>query len=280
MSISRVDSELGYWTHIDWQPRDLAGLVESIWFFAGAATLRRERHFPTGTLDLIVHLGCPADRFRIVEGEPPGRCTATSVGGLLVRPMVIEAPPGPCRVLGVRLTPAGAFALLGLPLNELTDRTVDLCDVVGVEADELAERCDEAPSDEARVRVAGEWIRDRLARGRHIDACIARAVTEIERSAGGIAISTLRERLGVSKTRLTSGFEEQVGVTPKRFARIVRFRCATAALRTGPDPLARLALRSGYYDQSHMNAEFRELSGLSPLDFLAATRSHATSLAG
>jgi len=267
------------WTLTDWRPREFDGLVESIWFFSGATPQRRERHFPTGTLDLIVHLGSSSDRYRIVQGNPPGPCAMVSVGGLLVAPMVIEAPPGCCRVLGIRLLPAGAFSLFGRPLSELTDQTVDLRLVLGAAADELAERCEEAASADERVRVAGEWVRDRLVRGRQTDSCIARAASEIERAGGAVGISALRQRLGVSKARLVAGFIEQIGVTPKRFARIVRFRSATAALRQGPRSLAQLALACGYYDQPHMNAEFRELSGLTPREFLSATRPHAISLA-
>jgi len=275
----RDDSELGTWTLVDSRPEDLIGLVESIWFFDGESATRRERHFPTGTLDLIVHLGGGQDRFRVVQGGSPGPCAAASVGGLLVGPMVIEAPEGPCRVLGVRLTPAGAFALLGGPLGELTGLTVDLHDLVRADAQPLVEGCEEAGCDVDRVRLAAAWIRSRLRRGPRIDRCVAGAVREIERSGGGLPVSTLGERLGVSRTRLRSTFRDQIGVTPKRFARIVRFRRAAAALREGSRGLSRLALQCGYYDQAHMNAEFRAMSGVSPLQFLDASRPEQVSLA-
>jgi AraC-like DNA-binding protein len=36
--------------------------------------------------------------------------------------------------------------------------------------------------------------------------------------------------------------------------------------------LSQVALDAGYYDQPHMNAEFREMAGLTPRQFLAARR--------
>src|SRR5437588_11929303 len=63
-----------------------------------------------------------------------------------------------------------------------------------------------------------------------------------------------------------------IGAPPKRYARILRFRRVLSLLQSGAAPLADLALDAGYYDQPHMNAEFRELSGFSPREFLAARR--------
>lgn len=279
MSTQHEDSSLGSWTLVHGKPHRLAGLVESIWFFDGTAALR-ERHVPGGGLDLILQLGDRSDTFRIVEGEPRGACPPASIGGLLVGPLVIEAPPCPCRVLGIRLAPAGAYALLGVPLRELTGLTVDLRDILGAEAEWLAERCAEAPADRQRIRLVARWLEERLARGSSPDPCITGAAAEIVRTGGRVPIAQLRERLGISRFRLAAGFDEQIGVPPKRFARIVRFRAVTLALRAGRPDLARLAVRFGYYDQAHMNREFRHLSGLAPGEFLSATRyPEATSLA-
>ena len=43
-------------------------------------------------------------------------------------------------------------------------------------------------------------------------------------------------------------------------------------VNAGEESLAEVALATGYYDQPHLNAEFRELSGYSPREFLAALR--------
>lgn len=263
----REDSELGAWTQLAWRPSALAGLVESVWLF-DEKLRRRERYYPTGELDLIVQLDAP---FRIVEGQPAAACPPSSLAGLLVAPLVIEGPAVRSRMLGVRLRPAGAFSLFGVPLHELTGTTLDLHDLTGSEARRLAERLDEEGSDEARLLLLGRWIAGRLAGRPSTDPRVAYAVSEIERAGGKVPIANLLKRIDASPRRFTRLFEEQVGMKPKLFSRIVRFRGLAATLRAGADSLSQVALAHGYYDQSHMNADFREFAGMSPGQFLTAT---------
>jgi AraC-like DNA-binding protein len=251
----REASELGSWTQLTWRPSALAGLVECIWLFDGRLTQRRERFYPTGDLDLIVQLDVP---FRIVEGQPATACPQTS---LAVR----------SRVLVVRLRPAGALTLFGVPLHELTGGTADLHDLIGCEARRLAERLDEASSDRARLLLLGRWITVRLDGRSSTDPSVAYAVSEIERTGGMVPVTNILDRIGASPKRFTRLFETQVGVKPKLFSRIVRFRRLTAALRAGGASFGQTALAHGYYDQSHMNADFREFAGMSPSQFLTAT---------
>jgi AraC-like DNA-binding protein len=266
----REESELGAWKQLVCRPSALAGLVESIWLFDGKLG-RRERYYPTGELDLLVQLDAPSEPFRIVEGQPAATCPSPCLAGLIVAPLVVETPAATSRMLGVRLRPAGAFSLFGLPLHELTGTTVDLHDVIGSEARRLTERLAEAGSDEACLRLLWRWIADQLARRPSTDPRIAYAVSEIERAGGKAPIANILRRIGASPKRFARLFEEQVGVRPKLFSRIVRFRGLVAALLTADDTLSQTAIAHGYYDQSHMNADFREFVGISPRQFLAAT---------
>jgi AraC-like DNA-binding protein len=265
-----VESPLGRWTLTGWSPPHLAGVVESIWHFDGTVTCLRERTFPNGLLLLIVHLG---GRYRVLEKGRSELCPEMCVGGMQTGPLVIESPESRCCVMGVQLHPVGAFRLFGTPLGELAGQSsLDLQDVVGPAARELQERCLEAGSAEEQVRCAAGWIGERLARSPAPDPAIAWTAAEIERRRGAVSISELRDRTGLSKTRMATAFRDQVGVTPKLFARIHRFRRALELIHQGSDPLVDVALAAGYYDQPHLNAEFRELSGLAPGEYLSAPR--------
>lgn len=266
----QIDSQLGCWTITEWRPPHLASVVEAMWHFDGVVGYPRERVFPSGMIELIVHLGEP---YREVgeKGDRTEPYSTTCVTGMQLGPMVIEAPA--CRnvVIGIRLHPAGAYALLG-PLAESSGLSVDLQDLVGPAAAELAERCHGTSSPEERLRIAGRWIGERVERVPGADPAVSWMASQIRRREGTVSISELRERTGFSKTRLATVFREQIGVTPKLYARIVRFRRVLDKLIQGAGPLSELALEAGYYDQPHMNAEFRELSGFTPRELLAATR--------
>lgn len=320
--IQRHDSALGRWLIARWRPRPLAGVLDHLWYFEGTVLHPRERIFPDGRIELNVHFG---PRYGEVTGNRVERFSEAVLSGLLLRPTIIEAPPGPSAVLGVRMLPTGAFALLGGPIHELTGTTVDLAELVGYAAEALAARCEAAerlawrgplpdviridvgpagepgvgeasgaaPLDAAprggrgtaileedpaasravrRLALAGEWIAERVAHGPAVDPAIAWAAASIERSGGTVSISALRERAGWSKSRFSTLFREQVGVSPKRLARVVRFRRALDLVVHHELPLSRVAHAAGYYDQPHLNAEFREFAGLSPGELRAARR--------
>ena len=79
--------------------------------------------------------------------------------------------------------------------------------------------------------------------------------------------------LGVSERHLRRAFHEAVGVSPKAFAKIMRFR---HALRVAHDDLeaswTSIAAAAGYYDQAHLIAEFREIAGVTRRALLGELR--------
>ncbi len=267
--IEREDSLLGSWLLATLEPGALAWVTEGLWYFEGRLNLLRERHFPSGRLDLVIHLGARyRDATDGVADPFPIRC----ISGLQTRSDVIEAPEGHTAVLGIRLHPLGAYALVGGVAGELRNGTTDLDLLLGDASRELWERCLEAGSPEERLRTAAAWLATRIREGPAPDPAVAWMVRELERQRGMGRIGDLRVRTGWSATRLTESFRREVGVPPKVFARVVRFREAMERLRRGEEDLSRVALGAGYYDQPHFNGEFRALAGLTPSDYLLGIR--------
>jgi AraC-like DNA-binding protein len=275
--IHRTDGVLGSWTLTESRPEHLTGLVGSVWYFEGSTSHRRERHLPNGLVELVIRLGAP---FHFVKDGTRERCATTCLTGLQTGPTAIEAPARPSRALGVRLYPAGAYMVAGCSVSEASGRVVDLEDLIGRAASELAERCNEAPTGEARVQCAAAWVAERIARSPSLDPRVAWAAARIEESHGSVAIAELRDQTGLSTKRLIESFREQIGLAPKLYARVVRFRRALTLLHEGRASLAQIALAAGYYDQAHMNLELRAMGGFAPRAFLASRRYSPTTTVG
>ncbi len=96
---------------------------------------------------------------------------------------------------------------------------------------------------------------------------VARACARIAGSGGAVDIASLVAAGGSSHRHFIALFRDQVGLTPKRFARLARFEALLTALRAGPTSRpawAELAAALGYADQSHLNRDVRRFAGVTP----------------
>src|SRR4030095_540445 len=82
-------------------------------------------------------------------------------------------------------------------------------------------------------------------------------------SGGGVGVDARADEVGWSRKRLWSRFRSQLGITPKRAARLVRFDHAAHLLAAG-HAAAPAGAQSGYVDQSHLHREVRAFAGLTP----------------
>ncbi len=259
------ESPLGRTTMSMARPGRLAGVVDHLWHSDGVIADRGERVLPNGLLGLVLALGSSHHR---VDEDGRRVIPAASFAGLWSRPFVLDHPPT-CDTLGIVLRPAGAYALLARDLSELSDVMVDGRDLLGREVAELTERCADTGDVGERFALVEHWIVTRLSRARVPDPAVTWIAAEIERTGGDVRVGRLRQETGLSKARLVEGFRRQIGVRPKVYARIVRFSRTLDRLHAGAVRLADVALDAGYYDQAHMDAEFRALAGVSPTTFLA-----------
>jgi AraC-like DNA-binding protein len=262
----RMRGAFGEWTVVTWTPPRLRGLVDLMWHFDGRTTHPRERVLPGATFELIVHL---RGRYGMVRGDGVQRCAEASISGMQTQPFVIQAPDAESTVVGIQFTPAGAWRVFGRPLHELTLLDVDLEDVVGRDASRLMDACGDIATPERCLRAIGAWIARRVASRQDLDPATAWVADRIRERRGNVSIAGLRDAAGFTATRLATAFREQIGTTPKVYARLHRFQHAIERIRAGGGRLADVALDAGYYDQAHFAGEFRELSGLTPKAYAA-----------
>ena len=97
------------------------------------------------------------------------------------------------------------------------------------------------------------------------DAVVPQAVSLIEEAKGQISVEALSSSLGVSSRQLERKFTQHLGLSPKAFCRVTRFRQVKLLLENfGETSGCDLAYACGYYDQTHLIREFRLFTGHTP----------------
>ena len=192
-----------------------------------------------------------------------------SVVGTMTRPLTINAT-GPVDLFGVRFRPGGLSGFGPLDAAGLTDAVVDLTNFWGRSAQEVWHQLGEAAADE-RIRLLQNVLGAR-ANGRiETDPFLHHCVTRIEAARGALRIGDLEKNTGLSGRQLERKFARHLGISPKLFARVVRFKAAVAAA-AGPHPPEWVTLAGdlGYADQPHLVREFKTFAGLTPGAYLDA----------
>lgn len=230
----------------------------------------RERHFgvhlqaASSQVPLILNLGPP---FWIDGPLVSGARRGSFVAGLHDAPTLVGAE-GPQHCLQIDLTPLGAWRLLGLPMHQIVNQTIELSDILGERAAGLLlERLAGTPSWEARFAAIDALLLTRLASAPDVPPALVAAWERLH--SGNVAIGELARELGWSNKHLIAQFREHFGLPPKALARILRFERAASLLRqAGNACLATIAQEAGYYDQAHLHRDVRQFAGLTPGAFL------------
>jgi AraC-like DNA-binding protein len=241
--------------------RPLRPFVECLWAHgpqpAGAGS---RRVLPDGCIDIL---------FR----RDTGTARAAEHSGLvLVGPMthseVFCLPAGRVTV-GVRFRPGGAAALLGLHARALQDLSVPLADVVALDGARLLDGLCDASQTGERWRLLEVALLQWLPRAESPEPAL-QALTDAIGAQPPCRLESLAVRHGLGARQLRRAFDRWVGLRPKLFARIWRLRRVLEDLAEAPaEGWAERALEAGFYDQAHMNRDFRELIGVSPERFRA-----------
>jgi AraC-like DNA-binding protein len=169
------------------------------------------------------------------------------------------------------LTLKGAHAFVAAPMHEVARRVMDLREL-GVPPS-VGERLAEARDWSARFRVVVDFLQLRLGRSPSPSALVSWAASRIDASCGAERIDELARQSGYSRKHLHARFLREVGLSPKRYAEVVRFDGLRQRLLANPTTgLADLAAELGYADQAHMTRDARRFSSMSPATLQKALR--------
>jgi AraC-like DNA-binding protein len=226
----------------------------------------RRRELPSVRVVMIVNLGEP------IRVSAPGRegWTEQAVGFVagLHDTYALTETGGSQAGVQIDLTPVGAHLLLGLPMDELSRRVVTLEELFGFDGLLLREALAGAGSWAERFALVDDFLLGLLDDARSPVPSVTRALHRLHESGGTVPVGTVAAEIGCSRRHLISRFREQVGITPKLLARILRFERVVSLIdaRTTMS-WAEIAQACGYYDQAHMIRDFNQFAGGPPSEF-------------
>lgn len=246
-------------------PVALASVVRCFWSLEGQAHdlgTAAQPILPDGRPEIILHLGDPFELIRVdgtVERQP-----RTIVAGQLTSPLLVR-PIGTVAVVGIRLRADAMPALIPCAQHRLAGLPVDLGALSMRLARELSDAGIRAASAGLAVDAVSDCLRRHLDQSR-LDPRVRAAVATIRRRNGDVSVDEIARLVGVSRRHLERRFQDAVGISPKRFARIARFQRALSTFEasTSRQRGAATAASCGYADQAHFIRDFNELAGCSP----------------
>ena len=169
-------------------------------------------------------------------------------------------------LVGLRLRPGAAAAVIGCPANQFRNMRVPLDSAFGVAGSRIVERLFGATTPSQRMSVLADLVADYFADADPVvDRPVARAVAVL-RAQPDRPVSALAAEIGVSERQLRRRFEAAVGYGPKRLGRVFRFQRLLDLIHASQRRAgwSQLAIAAGYTDQSHMINECLALTGGPP----------------
>lgn len=258
--------------------------VELLTFYAGFDPEHdREKLIPDGVIQIIVDLTDRPKKLYAGETSPLGVDFSRSwISGMQQRWIVIEAQRA-ASMMVIRFRPGGAFAFMRHDATAFTNSVHALDSVINGRAGSLRDRILEAPTLAAKFAATESWLIEQCRGELSLNPAAAYLAAQLDRP--GQRVTDAAEATGLGDRQMRNVFDRWIGVSPKSYARIARFRrvlaasgaveLADPAMKAGalpPPDWAQLAAITGYSDQSHLSHDFVAFAGMTPGAYAAAYR--------
>ncbi|HLP89597.1 MAG TPA: helix-turn-helix domain-containing protein [Nostocaceae cyanobacterium] len=233
--------------------------------------VRRELILPDGYTELILNYGTSYswhDQERQVERE----IKTVHIVGERDFSVMVDLNAGLNQV-GVKIKPMGLFILLHQPLNLLANQILKPDELSISVLSELYEQIYEADSDQSRIELLNKFFLQRLLTADLPDFIITKALQTILQQQGNIRIDALVDKFDVHYKTLERKFKTYVGLSPKTFARIVRFKNTYKKFHALAHDDSSFFLDLGYYDQNHFIKDFKYFLHTTPSAYYRHQRS-------
>ncbi len=178
---------------------------------------------------------------------------------------------GRLEMLSVIFQPYAAKLFFDLPASELMNRSIPAEDLEAAFLRELEPRLCDCFGAEQKVQIIESFLLNSLSRKKEYELRrICSSLSLINANRGSAGINDLAASACLSRKQFERSFSEFIGISPKKFQKVIRFQSVLHQKNQHPEiSLTGLAVECGYFDQSHMIRDFKQLSGLTPAQYFS-----------
>ncbi len=247
---------------------NLSGFIECYWMMYSDSLERGvEKIIPDGFTEIIFNY---RDVYQSkISGE--WRLQSPNLLAGQLRTYFYLQNTGSTGSVAIKLKPAALTQLFSLSMDQYVDRIVDLGSLSHPELKGLAGAVGSWLSREhAQAEAHIKEVLDSFFLGLVHNAMenpLKEPLALIFASNGKVTVAEMAAAAKVGERQLERLFKKYVGLSPKYYARIIRFNYIFSLIKAGESSWAEIVYQSGYYDQSHFIRNFKAFTGEDPSSY-------------
>lgn len=176
-------------------------------------------------------------------------------------------------LLIVRFNPASYYRFFGIDASEFKNKCIiTIQEILKTKGRELILLVFKASSIDDKINEIESFIKDTELFNYPI-ALLNEALKLIREQKGRVSVIDVSNKIGANYKWLERKFSTYIGLTPKEYLGIQRFIHMYFDLTENVDNnYLSIAVRNGYYDQSHLLRDFKSFVGASPLQYFGTSK--------
>lgn len=222
--------------------------------------------FPAPQAEMVFTYGDERSSYSVIGNSEERLSSDYAVSGFFTQKAIYRNT----RRLGVIMVgfkPWGIQPFIDFSISKITNQNLDIKDVYPVKLRTMEDEIRSAQTDEARISIIEKFLVSIL-RSHKPDLLINESVKQISGSKGQIPIHELARTFHLCEKQFKRRFVRTVGITPKLFSRLVRYQYILSLMDNNQIKLLDIAIRTGFYDESHFIREFEDFTNTSPKSYL------------
>ena len=243
--------------------------VQFVWISKGENDTTKSRILPNGVIELIINFGNKQKTLKEVTLKTDKYFTNYWVAGIQSKPLFIQSLTD-TNLVGIRFLPGGAYPFFKFPVLKLSDKVIE-ADWLAEELEQLRTTINDLSDYNKISKIVQEYLWTKFDGSCLTNESVMYVANKIFFSDTEIPVSELVRKAGYSHKHFLSLFKKQVGTSPKNLQRIVRLQKVIQLVKDKPDiKWSDIFYEFPFYDAAHFAHDFKELTGLTPDNYLSS----------